>query len=205
MRLSVALTAAIALAACAPSRPAEIARPAPPRVIVIHARAPVAHPLPHPIRIGRIRKVPPPDMPAASADRFAQHNLDRINMYRQQAGLTPLVLDAKLSAFALEGSKELKSGKPWHGHIGGASKEELDRAGFRGYWAENQGGESRALPDPVANEERQIEHVVDGMMKEGPGGGHHDNIMAPGARRLGVGIVEDPDGGITLTNDFSGE
>jgi len=201
MRLSVVLAAAISLAACAPARPAVIVRPAP-RVIVIHAHPPA----PHPIRLGRIRrKAPPPDTPVANADRFAQHNLDRINLYRKQAGLVPLVLDGKLSAFALEGSKELKSGKPWHGHIAGASKEEMDRAGFRGYWAENQGGESRALPDPVANEELQIDHVIDGMMKEGPGGGHHDNILGAGARRLGVGIIEDADGGITLTNDFSGE
>ncbi|AKU98311.1 hypothetical protein AKJ09_04975 [Labilithrix luteola] len=136
-------------------------------------------------------------------DRLAQHNLDRINAYRRAAGAPPLVLDARLSGFALDGTRELVRTRTFHGHIGHASRADLTRAGFGDAWAENQGGETRALPTPIANEERQIDDILDGMMREGPGGGHHDNVLAPKMKRLGVGIVVHDDGALDLTNDFS--
>ncbi len=40
------------------------------------------------------------------------------------------------------------------------------------------------------------------MMAEGPGGGHHDNIVNPAFVSLGVGLLVQ-DGGLYLTNDFS--
>jgi uncharacterized protein YkwD len=177
------------LAACAPLRPAE-ACPV--------ARAPSVHA--HVVSIGRLRKA---EQAQAQPERFAQHNLDRINGYRRAAGLPPLALDAGLSAFALEGTREMIRDHAFHGHIAHASQAERERAGFRSSWAENQGGESRALPDPVKNEEKQIDDILDGMMKEGPGGGHHDNILSKSAKRLGVGIVAQDDGSLSLTNDFS--
>jgi uncharacterized protein YkwD len=193
---------ALLLAACAPARPAAAVTPPSSRIILVRPQ-----PVMRPLHLGRVRKGIParPDV-AADADRFGRYNLDRINEYRAREGLTPLVLDAKLSAFALEGSRASKAGGPAHGHIGHASKEEFERAGFtKGYWAENQGWSSRAASDPTANEEKQIAGLLQGMMNEGPGGGHHDNILAKGARRLGVGIIMDADGGITLTNDFAAE
>jgi uncharacterized protein YkwD len=202
MRSFVAV--ALLLAACAPARPAAAVAPPPAARIVLVRPQPVRRPL----HLGRVRKVVPAASPgvAAEGDHFARYNLDRINEYREREGLTPLVLDAKLSAFALDGSRESKAGGPAHGHIGHASKDEFERAGFtKGYWAENQGWSSRAAQDATANEEKQIAGLLQGMMNEGPGGGHHDNILAKGARRLGVGILMDADGGITLTNDFAAE
>jgi uncharacterized protein YkwD len=199
MRMFVA--AALLLAACTPTRPAEAVRPPSSRIIIVRPQ-----PVLRPLHLGRVRKVPATPVVAAEADRFARYNLDRVNEYRAREGLAPLVLDAKLSAFALEGSRESKAGGPAHGHIGHASKEEFERAGFtKGWWAENQGWCSRLAPDPTANEEKQIAGLLKDMMNEGPGGGHHDNILAKGARRLGVGIVMDADGGITLTNDFAAD
>ena len=201
MRSFVAV--ALLLAACAPARPAAAVRPPSARIILVRPQ-PVMRPVP----LGRVRRGVPAVTPGvgAESDRFARYNLDRINEYRAREGLTPLVLDARLSAFALEGSRESKAGGPAHGHIGHASKNEFERAGFtKGYWAENQGWSSRAAPDPTANEEKQIAGLLQGMMNEGPGGGHHDNILAKGARRLGVGIIMDADGGITLTNDFAAD
>lgn len=201
MRTLVA--AALLLAACAPPRPAEAVPPLRQRVIVVRPQ-----PVKQGFHRGHIDGGGGPAKPgvAADADRFARYNLDRINEYRAREGLAPLVLDAKLSAFALEGSRESKAGGPAHGHIGHASKEEFERAGFtKGWWAENQGWCSRLAADPIVNEEKQIAGLLEGMMNEGPGGGHHDNILAKGARRLGVGIVMDADGGITLTNDFAAD
>lgn len=197
------VAAALLLAACAPARPAAAVAPPAARIVLVRPQ-----PLMRPLHLGRVRKAVPAARPGAGAeaDHFARFNLDRINEYRAREGLTPLVLDAKLSAFALEGSRESKAGGPAHGHIGHASKEEFERAGFtRGYWAENQGWSSRAASEATANEDKQIAGLLQGMMNEGPGGGHHDNILAKGARRLGVGIVMDADGGITLTNDFAAD
>jgi len=194
------VAAAFLLAACAPARPAAAACPPAARIVVVRPQ-----PVMRPLHLGRVRKVPVAPV-AVDADRFARYNLDRINEYRAREGLVPLVLDAKLSAFALEGSRESKAGGPAHGHIAHASKDEFERAGFtKGFWAENQGWSSRVAPDATANEEKQIAGLLQGMMNEGPGGGHHDNILSKGARRLGVGIVMDADGGITLTNDFAAE
>jgi uncharacterized protein YkwD len=199
MRTFVA--AALLLASCAPVRPAEPAMPPARRIIVVHPQ-----PVRRTLHLGRVRKAPPKPVIAAETDRFARYNLDRINEYRAREGRTPLVLDAKLSAFALQGSREWKAGGPAHGHIAHASKEDFERAGFtKGYWAENQGWSSRAAADPIANEEKLIAGLLQDMMNEGPGGGHHDNILAKGARRLGVGIVMDADGAITLTNDFAAD
>ena len=39
-------------------------------------------------------------------------------------------------------------------------------------------------------------------MDEGPGGGHHDNILNPKFASVGVGLVI-KDGGLYFTNDFS--
>ena len=41
------------------------------------------------------------------------------------------------------------------------------------------------------------------MMAEGPGGGHYQNMMNPKAKRIGIGLIEDGDGKLFLTNDFS--
>jgi uncharacterized protein YkwD len=199
MRMFV--VAALLLAACAPARPAQAVRRPAARIIVVRRQ-----PVMRPVHLGRVHYAPKTPNVVAETDRFARYNLDRINEYRAREGLTPLVLDAKLSAFALEGSRESKAGGPAHGHIAHASKADFDQAGFtKGFWAENQGWSSRAAPDPTTNEEKQIAGLLQGMMNEGPGGGHHDNILSKGARRLGVGIIMDADGGITMTNDFAAE
>lgn len=178
MRSFVAV--ALLPASCAPARPAAAVTPPASRTVIVRPE-----PVLRPLHLGRVRKVAPASRPGggAEADHFARYNLDRINEYRAREGLTPLVLDARLSAFALEGSRESKAGGPAHGHFGHASKEEFERAGFtKGYWAENQGWSSRAAPDPTANEEKQIAGLLQGMMNEGSGRGH-----------LRGGLARDPD------------
>ena len=192
------VAAAFLLAACAPARPAAAVCPPAARIVVVRPQ-----PVMRPLHLGRVRKVPVAPV-AVDADRFARYNLDRINEYRAREGLVPLVLDAKLSAFALEGSRESKAGGPAHGHIAHASKDEFERAGFtKGFWAENQGWSSRVAPDPTANEEKQIAGLLQGMMNEGPGGGHYDNMMNPDLRRVGIGLFFQAGQTLYLTNDFS--
>ena len=41
------------------------------------------------------------------------------------------------------------------------------------------------------------------MWDEGPGGGHYENMLRKDLRRVGIGLVLDPNGRLYLTNDFS--
>jgi uncharacterized protein YkwD len=49
---------------------------------------------------------------------------------------------------------------------------------------------------------RQIDEILALMMDEGPGGGHHDNMLDPRWTRLGVGITN-PGGEAYVTTDFA--
>ena len=73
--------------------------------------------------------------------------------------------------------------------------------GFAGHACENQ-GDPRGWP-PAADARTQIDQILVAMMREGPGGGHHDNLLHPRVRRVGVGLLATPDGRLYLTNDFS--
>ncbi len=146
-----------------------------------------------------------PERPAAVGG-FEQYNLDRINAYRQAAGVPPLVLDAQLTTFARQGSTQLMRDHVPHAHFAQAG-DSLWHQGFRNGAAENQGantGWPRAASDATQNEKRQIDEILAAMMREGPGGGHHDSILNPKLKRLGTGLAEDGEGKLYLTNDFSG-
>jgi hypothetical protein len=54
-------------------------------------------------------------------------------------------------------------------------------------------------PGPVG---RQIDEILALMMDEGPGGGHHDDMLDPRWTRLGVGITN-PGGEAYVTTDFA--
>lgn len=146
-----------------------------------------------------------PASPASAAPHSEAYNLARINAFRAAAGVAPVTLDANLSAFARAGSVQLMNDHVPHGHFQAAGGS-LFRQGFSGGAAENQGsptGWPRASTDPVQNRQRQIDQILTSMMGEGPGGGHHRNMMNPKAKRVGIGLVEDAGGKLYLTNDFS--
>ena len=88
-----------------------------------------------------------------------EHNLRGINAYRATLGLAPLVLDAGLSAFALEGSRALARDHRPHGHFRRASRGgALFRVhGFAGHACENQ-GDPHGWP-PMASVEAQIDDM----------------------------------------------
>lgn len=138
----------------------------------------------------------------------ARYNLAGINAYRALHGVAPLTLDARLSLFALAGSKEMFETRTPHSHfkreimgvLGDASK------GFGASAAENQ-GDHRGMPlyesDPVANEKAQIDTALRMMHDEGPGGGHYETMVSPLYKRVGIAFVRDDAGRLFMTNDFS--
>jgi uncharacterized protein YkwD len=133
---------------------------------------------------------PVADMTAAEARVYT---LKYINGVRRLNGVGPLVLDADLTAFAQAGSVQLSEDHRIHQHIVDHGSE-LGTA-----CAENQGDPNGWHP---AQLEDQIAEILGGMMREGPGGGHHDNILRPEWRRLGVGIVN-PGQRMYFTTDFA--
>jgi uncharacterized protein YkwD len=126
-----------------------------------------------------------------------QHNLATINDYRAKAGAPPMTLDDSLNTFAQAGSDALKTTHEPHGHF---NHSDLWHSGFQGGAAENQ-GDPNGWP-MHGNLNDTVDAVLKFMMDEGPGGGHHDNILNPKYRKLGVGVVRDGDK-LYLTNDFS--
>ena len=147
-----------------------------------------------------------PSAPSAAASSGAEaYNVERVNAYRRAAGLAPVSLDPALSSFARAGSSQLSRDHVPHGHFR-SEGDSIWRQGFTGGSAENQGsptGWPRAAADPAQNERRQIDQILAAMMGEGSGGGHFRNMMNPKAKRVGVGLLEDADGKLYLTNDFS--
>ena len=68
-----------------------------------------------------------------------------------------------------------------------AARARIWKQGFCSSAAENQ-----APGWPVNNDEdATIDAILKAMMDEGPGGGHHDNILAASSTRVGVGLVVD--------------
>ena len=147
---------------------------------------------------------PPPPRPADPwpSDPLVKYNVDRLNAYRGQHGLGPLLYDAKISDFARDGSDQLAKDHSPHAHF----RDKVDGApGFGSRSAENQGDPSGVPsldPDASANGKKQVDVMMKLMFDEGPGGGHYENMMNPKFRRVGVGLVY-VSGRLYLTNDFS--
>ena len=120
-------------------------------------------------------------------------------MYRAQAGVAPLQLDAKLSMFSQSATQALASGGGAHQYFIDASNSgQLFSDGFCNGAAENQ-----APGWPVDGDENAtIDAILSAMMGEGPGGGHHDNIVSSSNAIVGVGLVVQQ-GSLYFTNDFS--
>ena len=132
-----------------------------------------------------------------------QHNLQQLNAYRAAKGLAVLTLDAGLSDFARQGSIELMANHTPHKHFSDAGERStlFGADGFRSAAAENQGDPNGWTPMPV---NAAIDDILRAMIAEGPGGGHHDTILNPNLKRVGVGLVLNQRGQLYLTNDFSG-
>lgn len=147
---------------------------------------------------------PPPARPADAypSDARVRYNVERINAYRANRGLAPLLYDAKISAFARQGSDRLSRDHVPHANFAENAK---GAPGFGSRSAENQGdpgGVPAMDANAAASGKKQIDIMLKLMMDEGPGGGHYDNMMNPRFRRVGIGLV-DEGGRMYMTNDFS--
>jgi uncharacterized protein YkwD len=140
---------------------------------------------------------------STNADAHAQHNLDTLNAYRAQAGVAPLVLDDQLSTFSVEAASQLEATGQAHGYFmqQGASGA-LWQQGFCSTAAENQ-APAWPLSSFGGDEDATVDAILKAMMDEGPGGGHHDNILDPASARVGVGLIVDAEQQLWLSNDFS--
>ncbi len=139
---------------------------------------------------------------AMASDPHAQHNVDMLNMYRAQAGVAPLAYDAQLSTFSTTASNELESTGQAHGYF-------MQQAGSGALWSQgfcSTAAENQAPGWPIngGDEDATIDAILQAMMNEGPGGGHHDNILASSSTRVGIGLVVDATQHLWFTNDFSG-
>jgi hypothetical protein len=160
-------------------------------------------------RIRTTRRVveapPPPARPEDPypSDPLVKYNVEQVNRYRSTKRLAPVLYDAKISAFATKGSERLARDHNPHAHFAANGQ---GAPGFGSRSAENQ-GDPAGVPvidasDAVKNGKKQIDIMLKLMMDEGPGGGHHDNIMNPRFRRIGIGLVYSG-GRLYMTNDFS--
>jgi hypothetical protein len=147
---------------------------------------------------------PPPPRPAdpLPGDPLVKYNLDVLNQYRARAGVSALLYDAKITDFARDGSRQLARDHSPHAHFMAHAQ---GAPGFGSRSAENQGDPNGVPPmgaDAVSSEKMQIAVMLKLMFDEGPGGGHHDNMLNSKYRRVGVGLYE-VNGTLYMTNDFS--
>jgi uncharacterized protein YkwD len=143
-----------------------------------------------------------PSDPAANAapqemsiDEAHDYVLGYVNGVRKLNNVGPLVRDESLDAFTQEASEELSQDHRQNQHM-------IDHArDLRARSTEVQGSPDGSPPGPLQD---QIGDVLVRWMGEGPGGMHHDAILRPEWRRLGVGIVS-RDGRTYFTVDFMAE
>jgi len=149
-------------------------------------------------KITTIRSEPlPQGRVVSSISEAVQHNLKGLNAYRAKVGAPALKLDTKLNEFALEASKVLLKNHKAHHHFSTANTW---ASGFTGGAAENQGDPNGWTLRGSLN--ITVDDILKAMFDEGLGGGHHDNMMNPDFRRVGIGLVV-VDNKLYLTNDFS--
>jgi uncharacterized protein YkwD len=135
---------------------------------------------------------PPDDRDEMTVAEARRHTLVYINGIRSLQHLPLLELDDALTEFAQEGSEQVAKDHRAHGHF-------HDKGAECPGCGENQSGEAGWRVEPVG---KQIDEILALMMAEGPGGGHHDNLLSPRWRHLGVGITN-PGGEMYLTTDFA--
>lgn len=135
---------------------------------------------------------------ASTSDPHVQHNLATLNMYRAQNGVAALTLSDQLMTFSGNAVAAYESSNSAHAYFG-AQGSKLWTEGFCSGAGENQ------APNWPTNgdEDATIDAILAAMMAEGPGGGHHDNIVNKDFAELGVGLIVTSSNGLWFSNDFS--
>jgi len=127
----------------------------------------------------------PPDM-----DEARRYNLEKVNEYRAQEGLEPVVLDDEANVFAQAASEQLSLDHVPHLYF--RTNVYICKCGLN---AENQGSPNGWR---VRDVHVQIDQILAAMMQSP---GHRANMLNPAYRRLGAGLVR-PGKDLYFTNDF---
>ena len=136
----------------------------------------------------------PPDPPQEmDVEEAHEYVLGYVNGVRKLNGVGPVVRDDSLDAFAQTGSEQLAQDHRQNQHM-------VDHAAdLRAISGEVQGSPDGSSAGPLQD---QIAEILLRMMGEGRGGMHHDTMLRPEWRKLGVGIVS-RGGRMYFTVDFS--
>ena len=135
-----------------------------------------------------------------------QHMFDLINQSRQAGGLPHYASNSTLATVARDHSNlnlktDPKNGCPNSHQCPGELDPgtRMSNAGVNWTeWAENVGN---AWAEPTFDPFEGLRTIHQDMMNEGPGGGHHDNIMSSTLEQVGVGVAFDANH-IWVTEDF---
>lgn len=128
---------------------------------------------------------------SAPTSAFVQQVLDATNRYRQQAGLSPLRLNAKLNAAAQTHSVDMAL-NDFFNHTGSDQSTPFDRITGSGY--------SYALAaENIAAGYATPQSVVEAWMNSP---GHRENILYPGLEEIGIGFYFLPNDPGTLNRRY---
>ncbi|MBL7973449.1 MAG: CAP domain-containing protein [Candidatus Kapabacteria bacterium] len=120
-----------------------------------------------------------------------QEVLERINAYRLEQGLQPLVLNSTVSEIARKHSANMASGKVAFGHDGFLKRDEKIRAKLVGIL---KTGENVAWGKNVT-----VQRIVEDWIASPH---HHENIVEPNYRETGIGVAVARNGRIYYTQLF---
>jgi uncharacterized protein YkwD len=137
---------------------------------------------------------PPAPEAELNDDDARDYVLGYVNGVRKLNGLGPLVRDEPLDAFAQAGSEELAQDHKQNQHMLAHAPE------LHAVSAEAQGSPDGAAAGALQD---QIAGSLLRWMGEGAGGMHHDMLLRPEWRKIGVGIAKSG-GRMYFTVDFSG-
>jgi uncharacterized protein YkwD len=148
----------------------------------------------------------PHAVPRYTVDELEQYVFGLINQSREDGGLPDYTFNDTLAAVARAHSNLLLQTDPQNGcpnpHQCPGEPDPCTRMSNAGVnfteCAENVGSR---WAEPTFDQKQGCLEVHQDMMNEGPGGGHHDNIMSPTLEQVGVGVAFD-DNHVWVTEDF---
>ena len=149
----------------------------------------------------------PPTTTPPAGSTVIQQALDFINAARAKANdkdVKPYVFDASLIKVAESHANNMATGCGLSHKC--PNEDELGPrfSSFGVQW--NSIGENIGQGNAANNDASIVQNtnaMTQSMLNEGPGGGHHDNLMSKGFHRIGLAVVRDSSGKIWISQDFA--
>ncbi len=123
-----------------------------------------------------------------------QAALAEVNAFRAKYGLSPVVLDERLSRAAAMQSKD-QAGRSWIGHYGSDGSKPKDRAARAGY-------HPKITAENVASGQKSFSDVLRGWEESS---GHRSNLLLPSVSAAGVAMAQNKSGRAYWTLDLGAE